>query len=563
MIEKKFPQPAWDFDHLDNVGHVVSATAARMGDAVAVAEPSSRRAKRPIRYGTISFAQLENISNQVALGVQSMGIEPGCRLALMVPPGIDFVGCVFGLFKAGVTVILIDPGMGRSNMIQCLRQSRPDGIVGIALAQLLRTLLLRDVRGCRNNVVVGRGWWPGCVSAASFQRFDGQSFKPVELSREAPAAIIFTTGSTGPPKGVLYRHRIFLEQARLIRDYFDIRPGTVDVSGFPLFALFNVAMGTTTVFPKMDATRPAEVDPLDILDAIESFQADQSFGSPALWNTVSRYALKHELSFPTIRRVLTAGAPVPPAVLSRIKSIIHPDGEAYTPYGATESLPIACHSATEILNETAAKTAAGAGTCVGHRFDDIQWQVIPISDEPISQIDQVVPMASGQIGELIVKGPVVTDQYVTQTQFNRLQKIQDDDGIWHRMGDVGYLDEQDRFWFCGRKSHRVITQSGTLFTIPVEGIVNTHPAIYRSALVGVGRAPSQRPVIIVEPFPEAWPATAGDRQQLLHEISELCRQHDLTKGIETVLIHKSLPVDIRHNSKIFRERLSAWAEKQR
>lgn len=556
-------QQTWSLDSLTNIGHSLTETASRMPDAIAVACPKKGQPKqlpegRSFQYDTSTFRELEETSNQFALGVQQLGIQPGTRMALMVPPGIEFVSCVFGLFKAGIVTILIDPGMGRKNMINCLSAAKPAGIVGIRLAHVARLMFRRRFPDCKTNVSVG-GFFPGCTNAAKFSKFDPAQFQSIPCTREDPAAIIFTTGSTGPPKGVLYRHRIFIEQSQQIRDYFGIRPGSTDVSGFPLFALFNTAMGTTTVFPEMDPTRPAQVYPPNIIDAVNQFKADQSFGSPALWNTVSNYCEKHGIELSTLMRILTAGAPVPPAVLARIRKIISPAGDAFTPYGATESLPVACNSATVVLNETAALTNLGAGTCVGQRFPRLDWKVIEINDAPIANIDATNELPRGKIGELIVRGPVVTDQYVTRTEANAEHKIIDGETFWHRMGDVGYLDNQDRFWFCGRKGHRVQTEAGVMFTVPCEAIINTHDSVYRSALVGVGEPGHQIPVLIVEPNPEARPASDTAQQQLLDEIKSLASQHGNTEAIKHFLIHDALPVDIRHNSKIFREQLRGWA----
>lgn len=534
----------------------------RMPNAIAVAAPKSKHASRPIKYDQVTFRQLEEESNQIALGMNQIGAKPGTRIALMVPPGLKFVSFVFGLFKAGIVTILIDPGMGRKNMVRCLSDARPEGIVGIRLAHMMRTVFASKFPDCKINVKVDRGWWPGVRSSRRFEKLNPEDFVPHEQDREKEAAIIFTTGSTGPPKGVLYRHRVFLEQARQIRDYFQIEPGSVDVSGFPLFALFNCAMGTTTVFPKMDATRPAEVDPLDIKDAIDHFKADQSFGSPALWNTVSKFAVENGLTFPTIKNVFSAGAPVPPHVLKRIRKIINPDGDAYTPYGATESLPIACNSARTVIKETAAKTEQGCGTCVGEKFPDIDWKLIKVCDEPIPDIKSVVEVRTGEIGELIVRGDVVTDQYVTRTDANAYHKIEDGNSFWHRMGDVGYFDLQNRFWFCGRKSHRVITTTKTLLTVVVEGIANTHSAIYRTALVGVGKVGNQTPVIVAEPWPDHWPRGKAEQQKLRSEILSICQANERSKLVQHVLLKQNLPVDIRHNSKIFREQLVDWVARQ-
>ena len=553
----------WTLDSVNNIGHSLTLTAERMPEAIAVACPAKKQPKQlPVgarfRYDTITFAELEAKSNQIARGIIEMGVAKGSRVALMVPPGIDFVANVFGLFKAGVVIILIDPGMGRKNMIQCLSESKPLGMVGIRLAQVARTIYRSKFPKCKKNVSVG-GFFPGCKSQSQFYGL-ASDLSPLDMSREDEAAIIFTTGSTGPPKGVLYRHRNFLQQCEQIRDYFKIAPGSTDVSGFPLFALFNTAMGTTTVFPEMDPTRPAEVYPPNIIDAVNQFSADQSFGSPALWNTVSNFCQTNSVKLPTIKRILSAGAPVPASVLERIKQVIASDGDAFTPYGATEALPVACNSATVVLQETSERTNNGAGTCVGNRFSGIQWRVIEISDEPIEAIQETKEVSPGDVGELIVQGPVVTDQYVTRTDANAFHKIADGDKFWHRMGDIGYLDDQDRFWFCGRKSHRLCTTEGAMFTIPCEAIFNTHEKIYRSALVGIGDANAQTPVLIAEPLSEHWPQSDSERNELIAQLKEIAKNHWQTDSIEHLLLHRSLPVDIRHNSKIFREQLRGWAE---
>lgn len=566
-----------------NIAATLRWAAARFPGQVAVAQPDGSFQRRPLRYRTITFAELHARACSIASGLIGMGVRPGQRISLMVPPGIEFVAWVWGLMRSGAVTILIDPGMGRSNMIRCLAEAEPAGLVGVWQAQAARTVFRRRLPHCRLNVVVGGG--PG-FGARRLALPPECSPDPPATTAEDAAAIIFTTGSTGPPKGVLYRHRHFLEQTRQIRDWFGIDPGGVDVSGFPLFALFNAGMGTTTVFPRMDATRPARIDPLDFADAVQHFNANQSFGSPALWNTVATWAGQHGLQLPSLKRILTAGAPVPAAVLRRVRAMIHPEGTVHTPYGATEALPVACIESREVLGEpplppgqpeggrspqpedravdspcggTAALTAAGRGTCVGRRWPQIDWRIIQISDDPIADITGTTPMPRGEIGELIVSGTTVTDRYVTRTEANALHKISDGDRFWHRMGDTGYLDGEDRFWFCGRKSHRVCTPTGTMYTIPCEAIINQHPAIYRSALVGIGPRGQQRPVIVAEPLPGHWPRGSMARRKLIEELAALGAASPLTAGVRDYLLLRSLPVDIRHNSKIFREKIAVWA----
>jgi acyl-CoA synthetase (AMP-forming)/AMP-acid ligase II len=308
----------------------------------------------------------------------------------------------------------------------------------------------------------------------------------------------------------------------------------------------------------MDASRPAQVDPRKIVDAIRDCGVTQSFASPAVWDRVSEYCVDQKIHFNTLRRVFSAGAPVSPTVLARIKSCMPAGGEAFTPYGATEALPISSIPASQVLRETRSASERGAGACVGRRFAGVHWKVIRISDDPIESIEHIDELPAGQIGELIVNARQVTRAYVTRVEANAFAKIAADGDVWHRMGDVGYLDDEDRFWFCGRKSQRVVTATQTMFTEPCEAIFNTHPAVARSALVGVGPLGNQLPVMMIEPKRGAWPRGAAV-QQLRGDLLALGQRHETTSSIEQVLFARSFPVDVRHNSKIGREKLALIA----
>ena len=564
----------------ENVGLRLSETARANPDGLGVAMPRGRDASGKRQYETLTFRQLDDDSDHLADGLASMGARPGMRLVLMVPPSIDFISLVFAMFKAGVVTLLIDPGMGRRNLIRCLAESEPEGFIGMPLAQAVRSILRRRFPRAQYNVTVGRRFfWGGRTIAQLRARPRNPSFRPAATKPDDPAAIIFTTGSTGPPKGVLYRHGNFSRQADEICNFYGIQPGEIDLPGFPLFALFNCAMGVSTIIPDMDPTRPARVDPRKFIEAVNDWNVTQAFGSPAIWNVVGRYCEEHQVKLPTLRRVLSAGAPVPVHVLQRMKAAIASDGDVHTPYGATEALPVASISASEVLGETAAQSALGKGTCVGRRFPGIEWKVIRISDEPIPTMSEAEELPAGEIGELIVRGPVVTTEYVTRTEQNALHKIKDDGGIWHRMGDVGWMEAESRvpaallagkmpapfpgrFWFCGRKAHRVIMPERTLFTIPCEAIFNQHPLVYRSALVGVGPRGQQRAVVFIETWPEHRTRSKSDATTLGLQLAAMARAHEHTAMIEHfVVAQPSLPVDIRHNAKIFREKLVPIAEK--
>lgn len=513
------------------------------------------------QYKTMTFADLELQTSSIAAGLQQMGIKPGMRIVMLVKFGPDFISLVFALLKVGAVVVLIDPGMGRKNLVQCLQDSSPDGFVAIPAAQAIRMAMRRKFPNARFNVTVGPtlGILPR-PTLSQLSQTPSATYQPPSTQQSDEAAVIFTTGSTGPPKGVLYTHQTFNSQIDQLVERYNIQPGGCDLSAFPLFGLFNAVMGTTTVIPDMDPTRPADVDPPRLLDAIDQWKINQAFGSPALWTTVGRWATKHDRKTPSLKRVFSAGAPVSPNVLGWLDEMMDGAGKMYTPYGATESLPVASIESREVLGETAAKCIVGAGTCVGNRFSGIEWKVIAIDDGPLPNVSDAQELPSGEIGELMVRGPVVTERYVTRTDQNALHKVIDGDTFWHRMGDVGYIDERDRFWCCGRKSHRIKCSTGDLFTEPCEAIFNTHPRVYRSALVAAKNETGETPVLFVEPWPENRPANQAEEEALVSELREIGKASPVTKSIQHLIVFPSkLPTDIRHNSKIFREKLREQA----
>ncbi len=559
-----------------NIADRLSDSAKRWPNQIAVVQPVGRNSEGVYRYRCWTFAELEREANQIAFGLRAWGVEPSKRIVLMVRPSFEFIALTFGLMRAGIVVVLIDPGMGRSNIFQCLEEIAPDGFIAIPIVQAIRVLNRRRFPNARFNVTVGRRWpWIGTsyddLLLRGSRLIDSMSATDrIEKSPTAgtdPAAIIFTSGSTGPPKGVVYEHGMFDAQVDLLRDFYGIQSGEADLPGFPLFGLFNAAMGVTTVIPDMDPTKPARVDPMRVLAQMRDWKVTQAFGSPAIWNRIGRHCEATGVKLPsTLRRVLSAGAPVPVHVIERMRrAFSNPEADIHTPYGATESLPVASISGREVIEQTAPLSRAGKGTCVGRIFAGIEVKIVEITDGPIKAVSDLKELPRGEIGEILVRGPSTTREYFRRPDATAAAKVVSDPGhqstsFFHRMGDVGYLDDQDRLWFCGRKAHIVETSFGRMFTIPCEAIFNNHPRVFRSALVGVGSKPNQHPVIVVEPDAGQFPKTRVDQERFRDELLALARGNSLTSSIETVLFHPSLPVDIRHNVKIFREKLGPWAE---
>ncbi|HEY5707408.1 MAG TPA: fatty acid CoA ligase family protein [Terrimicrobiaceae bacterium] len=506
--------------------------------------------------GAIRYDELDRQSDICARGLAAMGIERGDRVALLVRPSRSLFVLAFGLLRRGAVPVLIDPGIGRVHLARCLAEARPSAFIGVSVAHAARVLLGWARDSVRTLITVGARWfWSGAsfddvmTAGAQAKSRPFPSLGPNEL-----AAIAFTSGSTGPPKGAMFTHENLAAQALLLRDHFGIRPGERDLATFPLFAFFDPVWQATAVIPRMDFTRPGSVNPPCIIEPVLEHGVTHAFGSPALLDRVGRWGVERAVKLPSLKRVLSAGAPVSGRVLERFAQLLGPDAEIHTPYGATEALPICSISLRELRGDTADETARGRGVCVGRPLPQVRLEVIRITDAPIENWSDDLRVPRNEVGELVVWGPNVSREYWNRPEATRLAKIFSEAGeIGHRTGDVGSIDTLGRVWFCGRKAHRVVTGSETLFSVACEGVFNQHPHVRRTALVGVGAPPRQRPALCVEVEND------GDRSQIKRDLLALGAACPSTRNVETILFHHRFPVDIRHNAKIFRERLAVWA----
>jgi acyl-CoA synthetase (AMP-forming)/AMP-acid ligase II len=508
----------------------------------------------------LTYADLDARSDAIAAGLGKRGIVRGTRTVVMVRPTPEFFLLMFALFKAGAVPVLVDPGIDKRALKQCLDEAAPEAFIGIPLAQLARVVLGWS-RSARLRITTGRRALLADATLADVER-DGAHAGPQLADTQADdvAAILFTSGSTGVPKGVVYRHRHFVAQVAMLREAFAFEAGGVDLPTFPPFALFDPALGVTSIIPDMDPTRPARANPRKLLAAIERFGVTQLFGSPALVAVLAH----HGVALPTVRRVTSAGAAVPPEVVARMRALLPDDAQLWTPYGATECLPVSVIEGRE-LQATREATERGAGTCVGLPVPPNDVRIIRIDDAAIAEWSDALRVAPGQVGEITVAGPTATDAYFRRDAATALAKIRErlPDGserIVHRMGDLGWIDGDGRLWFCGRKTHRVILDATTtLCTEQVEPVFNVHPRVRRTALVGVGDAGAQVPVLCVELAPGV---DARQFDAIADELRHLGDGFVHTAKVQRFLRHPGFPVDIRHNAKIGREKLAAWATRE-
>lgn len=530
-----------------------NANIARHLDAMAAAQPGTAALKIPrgrsragdIDYLALTFAELAAEAAAWETRLSAAGIRRGDRTLLMVRPGLPLIAAAFGLFKLGAVPVIIDPGMGLKNFLSCVARTRPRALVGIPLAQIVSRIFRRPFGTVGIRVPV-----PGSLTS----RLGAPGHLPprpaLASAADDLAAILFTSGSTGAPKGVCYEHGMFEAQIRLIRETYRIAPGEVDLPLLPIFALFNPALGMTSVVPEIDPRRPAAVDPAKIVQAIRQENVTNSFGSPTLWRIIGDYCRIQNIVLPSLRRVLCAGAPVPASLWQSAAAFL-PNGRLHSPYGATEALPVSSVSGDEIV-----RGSGLPGAPVGLPLPGIAVKVIAVTDGPIATLGEVRELPPGEVGEIIVQGPVVTKEYDGLPVATAAAKIAGPAGaIWHRMGDCGTLDAGGSLWFYGRQAERVEMEPGPLYTEPCEQVFRVHPRAARCALIGLGPRGRQRPALVAETQVK----NDAEARSLVREFRALAVQSPPTASIRDFYFRPKFPVDVRHNAKIHRLTLTRWA----
>ena len=494
----------------------------------------------------ISWRDLAARTREVAAGLVAAGLAPGDRVALLVPPSVDLTVALYAVWRAGGVVVIADQGLGLPGLARALRGAHVDYVIaagpGLVAAGPMRipgtristtvlpamaARLLRVGRSLPELAVLGSG-----------------RELPPEPGPEADAAVLFTSGATGPAKGVRYRHGQLRAQVDLIRTTYGITEADRIVAAFAPFALYGPALGIASAVPETDVTRPGSLTAPALARAAAAIEATVVFASPAaLRNVVATAgdltpADRHALN--RIRLVMSAGAPVPAPLLRAVEALV-PAASLHTPYGMTEALPLADIDLPEIL-----AAGTGDGVCVGRPLPGVIVGIAPLDGVDFSG-------ETGVTGEIWVSAPHLKDSYDARWAVDRRSAAHPG---WHRTGDVGFLDHQGRLWIQGRLVHVIRTAAGPVTPVGIE--LRAQAALARAGLieaganvaaVGVGPVGAAQVVLVV----------AG-RGPLLPElaVTDVVRA---AAGVEVaaVLRIRAFPVDLRHQSKIDRVAVAAWA----
>ncbi|MFE9575055.1 fatty acid CoA ligase family protein [Nocardia sp. NPDC006044] len=515
-------------------------------------------------YRTLTYGQLDDWSEVIAERLTAAGVFSGCRVIVLILPGPELYAVMLGLFKIGAVPVVIDPGMGLRKMLRCLRSADATAFIGIPQAHLARVILRRYFRDVRVLVTVGRRWlWFGDTLARWGRTPAGR--RPaarVPAPDGDPLLVAFTTGSTGPAKAVELTHGNLTAMVDQVHDARDRVPPDTSLITLPLVGLLDLLLGSRCVLPPLTPGRVGSTDPAHVVDAITRFGVRTMFASPAVLVPLLEHLQRHRVRLPSLWSVFSGGAPVSDRCIAGLRTVLEPHAQVFAGYGSTEALPMATIESRELLDGLADRAHSGDGTCLGKPVNGVRARIVALTDEPIATWAQARARAgelaaTRGVGELVVAGPNVSTRYYWPPAANATGKIADGDVIWHRTGDLAWIDDDGRIWFCGRKSQRVETPRGPMFTVQIEQVFNVVPGVARTALVGTGPIGSQRPVLCVELEPGA------DRSTVEPRLRARGAEFDLTAPISEFRFHPAFPVDIRHNAKIGREQLAHWVTQQR
>ncbi len=509
----------------------------------------------------VSWAQLARDVDDLAAGLRELGVKGGDRVSLLVPPGINLTTLIYACLRLGAIIVVADAGLGTKGMSRAIKGAGPDYLIGIeralAGARLYNwpgvKIAAQDFTPAsariKKSLFAVAATVPQLMANGRVVRLAGNAQAFIPLPADADAAVLFTSGSTGPAKGVVYTNRRLAAMRDTLKATYHLEAGTALVAGFAPFALLGPALGATTVTPDMDVTAPRTLTAHALANAAAAIKATVVFASPAaLVNVVGTAA---ELS-PTQRKslsdvglVLSAGAPLAQPLLERVQQLV-PNAELHTPYGMTEALPL-----TDIDLPGIRAAGAGNGVCVGTAVSGASIAIAPVNADGV-----VVPeptTAAYVTGEILVSAPHVKERY------DRLwitQELSTSIPGWHRSGDVGHLDAHGRLWVEGRMEHILTTATGVKTPVAPEQAVELVPGVSRAAIVGVGPRGTQVAIAIVETNP-AVKRVGLAPTALATQIRAAAQSTDLP--LAAVLVIDSMPTDVRHNSKIDRAKLSRWA----
>ncbi|KPA19144.1 peptide synthase [Candidatus Magnetomorum sp. HK-1] len=512
-------------------------------------------------YSHLTCRQFNQQSDDIARGLQRAGVVRGTKTALQMEPGIEWFAVTYALLKIGAVPILLQPSIGLKKMAQCVKEVEPEALVTSPRYQMSQLFYSGYYQSVHLHINTNRRWYKKGLSLADLQHSEPGPFQIAGMRDNDPGMIVFSTSNeTDIPKPTLLTHGTLNNIVDLLKSVMKINDTSVLFTTFPFFMILAPSMGIRQLLPESHSMKASKINPRIIVESIWDHGISHLIMSPTRLMILGNFLKNESIFLPSIQRIMSWGEPFPAPRLQQLHYFIHEKTQIFPLYGMVEAPVVATIGSHEIVSETQIKTERGFGICQGKEIKGMEMRIIEVSDRPIDNWSDDLLVSDGNIGELVVKGNAVSSKYINNVKADALTKIPDGKGMWHRTGDVGWIDSKGYFWFCGRKKDRIIiSEEDTLHTIPCEAVFMQHQRVYRCIIAGVGPIPYQMPVLIIELAP-------GDSGKyistLTHELTEMAQAYPHTGNIKKILFRKSFPVHPLYNQKINRKELTIWAAKK-
>lgn len=505
--------------------------------------------RTPIKHDEITYRHFAARINSFARGLMDIGIKKGDRVIIFLPMSLDMYTAMFAVQRIGAIAVFLDSWARSHHLGASAECVGPRAMISFKMAFDL-VEQVPEFKSMPIRILYG----PGDKFTHKFEDLLKQEPSPIEpVESEFTALITFTTGSTGKPKGANRTHRFLSAQHHALSHVIPYTEKDKDMPAFPIFSLNNLASGVTTILPALNLAAPAAHDSALLTCQILSENINCTTLSPSMLVGVAKYCKENNIQLTGLRRVVTGGAPISKDDVKAFYEIA-PQTDLWILYGSTEAEPMAHIEGRDMLKESniTDPEIIEEGVNVGHISEDIDYRFIRIKDGPIELKDSPwskIEVPDGEVGEFICTGDHVCRDYYNNPDAFKTTKILDEKNrVWHRTGDLAYIDSEKNLWIVGRVNNAIERAGKYYFPVRAEVLLKRMDFTYRCAFLGVEDSKLGQATYAVVELKEGIDKTTFDFAAAKKEIQRVFEKNKIP--VDEIKFVNKVPMDPRHHSKV-------------